>query len=308
MHKREPDTALKVLFIISLLLVFVTGVNVIQDISEMFNGHNGITGYAVVGSNVTILPGQWAVVSKNTLNDVLWRSGGKTITVIKGGNTNPENYFAAWNGGAFDPVTKKLWIAAQGGDADGADNGIYVFDLTTGLWSMTSPPTVNLIPPYPSTGTWPYIDSNGTYGPTGKAYPQSRHTYGGSIIIPGVGIWIGGGVSWHPYNIVLTNIQKTWHATSSGWQGPFDLVGSYETVWGAWDPLKSRVLFQDNNRLRAYDPAKPAGSRVVAIDDGQQPSDSRNRFCSGAFDSKRNRLVGACVKSVSDGTPTLEGF
>ena len=176
------------------------------------------------------------------------------------------------------------------------------------LWRRTAPPRENLIPPYPSTGTWPYIDSNGTYGPTGKAYPQSRHTYGGSIIIPGVGIWIGGGVSWHPYNIVQTNIQKTWHATSSGWQGPFDLVGSYETVWGAWDPLKSRVLFQDNDRLRAYDPAKPAGSRVVAIDDGSQPSDSRNRFCSGAFDSKRNRLVGACVKSVSDGTPTLEGF
>ena len=48
MHKREPDTALKVLFIISLLLVFVTGVNVIQDISEMFNGHNGITRYTLV--------------------------------------------------------------------------------------------------------------------------------------------------------------------------------------------------------------------------------------------------------------------
>src|SRR3989344_8590335 len=108
MHKREPGTALEVLFMISLLLVFVTGANIIQDISGMFNDHDGITGYAVVGSNVTILPGQWAVVSKNTLDNVLWRSGGQTITQLKGGNTNPENYFAAWNGGAFDPITKKL--------------------------------------------------------------------------------------------------------------------------------------------------------------------------------------------------------
>ncbi len=306
MNSVLSNETVKIFLIISILLILVVGVNGYHNIVKIPDDFNTITG-SVIGSNITILSGQWAAVSKNTLNDVLWRSGGLTITQIKQGNVDPQNYFSAWNGGAFDTITKKLWIAAQGGDADGADNGIYVFDLTTGLWSMITPPTVNLIPPYPSTGTWPYIDTAGTYGPVGKAYPQSRHTYGASIAIPDVGAWIGGGVAWHPYNIQQADIARSWQATSSGWQGPFDSVGSYnEGRWGAWDSIKSRVLFQDNDRLRAYDPAKPVGSRVTIIDDGSQPSDSRNRFCSGAFDSKRNRLVGACVTST--GIPTIEGF
>ena len=249
----------------------------------------------------TVPPGQWAVVSKNTLLDVLWRQGGQTVTQLKGGNPNTEYYFSAWNGGAFDPTTKRLWIAAQGGDADGADNGIYAFDLTTGQWSMVTAPTPALIPTLGQTGNFPYVT------PEGKAYPQSRHTYGGIVAIPGVGAWIGGGVAWHPYKNTQVDISRSWHATASGWEGPFDRVGSYhEGRWGAWDSIKQRVLFQDNTRLRAYDPARSAGSRISNVDDGSQKEDSRNRFFSGLFDAKRNRLVGAGV--LGDGTPVVEGF
>jgi len=255
-------------------------------------------------------PGQWGIVSCNTLQDVLWRdASGNTVTQVKGGSVNDENYFTAWNSGAYDPSTRKLRVAANGGDSDGADNGIYDFDLPSCLWSRISAPTVNLIPSTSvHSGTWPYLDSAGTYGPAGKSYPQARHTYGGSIAMPGIGTFIAGGVSWHLYEIVNPDIRTAWHATLTGWQGPFDVTTpDYSgSLWGAWDSNGNRVLFQDFSRLYTYIPGQAAGSRVFGIDDGQQPYDSRNRFFSGCFDAARNRLVGAGV--LSDGTSVLEGF
>jgi hypothetical protein len=256
------------------------------------------------------MPGNWGIVSCNTLQQVLWKDGsGQTITRVKGGSVSDENYFGAWNGGAWDPTTNKLTIAAQGGDNDGADNGIYGFDLITCLWSMVFGPTVDLIPSTAQqSGTFAYCDAAGAYGPAGKCYPQSRHTYGGSCSMPGAGTFLASGVAWHLYNIVQADIAKIWHALiPGGWQGPFDSSQGYSEIWCAWDSKRNnRVLFQNADRLRQYLPGNAVGNRVFGADDGSQPSDTRNRFFTGAFDPDKDRMIGAGV--TGSGVPTLEGF
>ena len=207
--------------------------------------------------------GQWGIVSCNTLQDVLWRDGtGLTVTWLKGGVADDENYFIAWNGGTYHPEQRKFIYAAQGGDSNGADNGIYAFDFASCLHSRIFGPTVNLIPDAEvNSGTWPYVDTAGIYGPAGKAYPQARETYGGECAIPGVGAWVSGGVPWHVYEIIQTSIQSIWYATPTGWQGPFDANGSWYENWCVWDSIQNRVVYQDYSRLRAYYPSAPVGSR-----------------------------------------------
>lgn len=252
--------------------------------------------------------GQWGIVSCNTLQDVLWRDGtGLTVTWLKGGVADDENYFIAWNGGTYHPEQRKFIYAAQGGDSNGADNGIYAFDFASCLHSRIFGPTVNLIPDAEvNSGTWPYVDTAGIYGPAGKAYPQARETYGGECAIPGVGAWVSGGVPWHVYEIIQTSIQSIWYATPTGWQGPFDANGSWYENWCVWDSIQNRVVYQDYSRLRAYYPSAPVGSRVFAIDDGQQPLNSYNRFFSGCFDATRNRVVGVGIDEA--GTPVVDVF
>jgi hypothetical protein len=239
--------------------------------------------------------GAWIEVPGSRLDSVLWRDGaGKTVSHLKNSGS-PENIMAAWNGAAYDEERDRLIIPAAGGDGDYAGNEVYVFHLLEGVWRRETDPTIDLIPPNHDTKGRPpcvYKDERGHY-------PCSRHTYNGVVYMPPAGkVWVGGGSRWWAGAGIVDAF--LWSLETKQWEyEPADPTQSYDLGYvAAWDSVKNRVLYLDYTRLRAWTPGAAPGSRVRAIDDGGQGSDSFNRFYTAVFDPKRNRFVMAGPRGV----------
>lgn len=103
---------------------------------------------------VTLKPGHWIALGKNTLYDVRYtpEPGGKPI----------ESIITAWSGAAYNTDLNQLWVHG-GGHAATPDNGIYAFDVDTLEWSRLFDPSTQV------TG------HTGRYYLDGK--PASVHSY-----------------------------------------------------------------------------------------------------------------------------------
>src|SRR6185436_6835674 len=155
------------------------------------------------------------------------------------------------------------------------------------------PPTVELIPQYG-------VQSLAWYTkPDGTLVPAARHNYCGPVYMPSVKrVWQGSGIRWWDSGSCGP---KSWETdVQTGAVTPSDPPG-VGTGFGDWNThpeiqsvwATSRVLYVDYGRLRAYDPTKPAGSRVLGVDadEGNGLSDGRYREMSPLWDSKRGRVV-----------------
>jgi hypothetical protein len=111
-------------------------------------------------------------------------------------------------------------------------------------------------------------------------------------------VWVGGGSRWWAGAGIVDAF--LWSLETKQWEyEPADPTQSYDLGYvAAWDSVKNRVLYLDYTRLRAWTPGAAPGSRVRAIDDGGQGSDSFNRFYTAVFDPKRNRFVMAGPRGV----------
>jgi hypothetical protein len=254
----------------------------------------------------TIAPGEWKVISVNTLSDVFFRQGGVDVTLLKGGN-NQNNELAAWNSASYDTTSDLLVLPAVGGDADGADNGIYPFSvLGDQAWHRALDPTVNLIPNKNATPTPPstasvYVDTAGQYGPVNGTFPCSRHTYYGLEFMPSVGRHlVFGGVTWPTPAAGFCD--RYWEATAGLASGSWALAPDVLNQSGqdqqtgyasAWDSFNKRVVYRNLGRVLSYKPTLPAGSRRVAIETniGNEVQEGGSQYNCACYDPLRHRFV-----------------
>lgn len=236
-------------------------------------------------------PGSWAQLPGTALSGVFWRDpAGKHVGDLVGAG-RPENIVRAWSGAAYDTGTDRLIIAAAGGHGDYAGYEVYVFtllDLGSGKWTREIDPVPSAITPYQAPPTNAYTL------PNGDRVPASRHTYNGLVYLPpphGKVLLIGGARWWDGngakdawlYDIAA----KTWAPSVSPVPSDAGDLG----INSAWDSAQRRVLYQTYARLRAFDPSAPATSTHAAVDEGQQRSDSANRFMTALYDTGRKRYV-----------------
>ncbi|MBI2527073.1 MAG: hypothetical protein HYV93_13945 [Candidatus Rokubacteria bacterium] len=242
-------------------------------------------------------PGTWVELPDTRLDSVLWRDGaGRSLSALKGSG-GPASIVTAWNGAAWDEARDLLFILAAGGDSDYAGNEVYAFDLAARRWRREFDPTVGLIPYLqrlgpqesdPKSSTPPpsrYTDANGVY-------PASRHTYNGLTHMPSVNrTWVAGGSRW--WAGAEINDVFLWDHPAKRWEylARDPLPAYFLGIVSTWDSVRSRVLYHDAGRLRAFDPSAPPGSRHSTLDDGQQPNDTANRFYTALFDPRRRRFV-----------------
>jgi len=244
----------------------------------------------------TVAPGAWVEVPGSRLDSVLWRdASGRTLTQLKGSG-GPENIVNAWNGAAWDEERELLIVPAAGGDGDYAGNEVYVFSLREGTWRRETDPSVEVIPSNHDTKSTPPCVYKGERG----AFPCSRHTYNGAVYMPSENrVWLGGGSRWWGgAGIVDTFL---WNLETKQWEHqPSDPTQSYDLGYIAvWDDKRSRVVYLDFSRLRSWTPGAAPGRRVRIIDDGSLPNDSANRFYTGLYDPKRQRMVIAGPKGLA---------
>ena len=242
-------------------------------------------------------PGTWVELPGTRLRSVLWRDGaGKTLSALKGSGS-PSSIMSAWNGAAYDDARDLLFILAAGGDSDYAGNEVYTFDLRAQRWRREFEPTVDLIPYLQRTGPQA-SDPRSTATPPSRytsgndVYPASRHTYNGLTYMPTVNkTWVAGGSRWWAGAEIIDVF--LWDHPAKRWEylARDPLPAYFLGIVSTWDSVRSRVLYHDAGRLRAFDPSAPPGSRHSALDDGQQPSDTANRFYTALFDPQRRRFV-----------------
>jgi hypothetical protein len=254
------------------------------------------------GAGPSLRPG-WNAVGSNTLASVLWRdASGQTVTILKGGNTSLDNVVSAWNGAAIDTDRGCVVIMAAGGDRDGASFEVVEFCLGANAWARKLDPVPAVIPPFGSTGGSWYVDAGG------RRYPPARHTYSGAAYLPSVKrSAIVGGIRW--CIPCVGDTRPVWEWDGSQYLGPFDVGSDWneDAVWTAWSPKLGALLIQGYSRLLAYDPGKPAGSRITVLRSGDA-SDSSHRFFTGLYDPKRNRMVGAGIGSLATGANAFRGW
>ncbi|HUG35825.1 MAG TPA: hypothetical protein VML54_02675 [Candidatus Limnocylindrales bacterium] len=251
-----------------------------------------------------VAPGTWVELPNTRLDSVLWRDrAGKTLSSLKGSNS-PASIITAWNGAAYDDKRDLLIILAAGGDNDYPGNEVYTFDLLAQKWRRDFDPTVELIP---------YLQRHGpqasdekvtkappsVYRDGNNAYPVSRHTYNGLTYMPTVDkTWVAGGSRWWAGGGI--NDIFFWDHAERRWehQARDVLPTWFLGITSAWDSVKNRVLYHDEGRLRAFNPAAAPGSRQAALSEDRHPNESTLRFYTSLFDPERRRFVMAGPKGV----------
>lgn len=244
----------------------------------------------------------WTALPGSALAQAVWPAvppmrGPSTPTTLNAlkGYDSWGSQLTQWCGAAYRYDTDEMWFLALGGHWGGGSNEVWVVNCRTGAGRRDFDPTVDLIPVSGGAGgRGPflprYTDDRGQYGPAGKVWPSSRHSYGGVIHIPGTDkIWLGGGVyaslGWSTTDVFLYDTASHTY----DWQDHDPIPHSDPGIVTAWDPIQGRILAVDYSTLYEWKYSRPVGSRtaVLAPSTIGNPIQYRNML----FDEKRNRLV-----------------
>lgn len=239
------------------------------------SGATGLVVRASAGLPTSAIPshissaaaGEWTSISSNTLSDVAFNYTGWGVS---GFATTLQSVMNPWSGAAYDYVRNRLLVKG-GGHNDYDGNEVYVFNLSTALWSRLDNPS-----PYDedafSGGAANPNGWNGVYTDNG---PQPIHTYDVLCINPTTGKMYELGKSG---STCLTQIRelnpaiatqqtpgdtKSWWAYRATISWPDGHSGT--SAWMS-DEAKFVIGYQDGGtfiNFRTYDPATDTVSAQI---------------------------------------------
>ena len=224
---------------------------------------SAVSGQAQTGP-LTLAPGECRLIT-GSIAPALWRDAqGRTVDdVVSAGSGGVMGTASVWTGAAFDTKRNEYWYGAEGGHGSSGDNSVFTNPLLGDrVWRRrTDPSSIAILQTALDdfkTGKTVTLYSDGL--------PSTAHSYSNDVYMPLVDRFAR--ITWNNWPGDRPDPRVIeWDPVTSKWLPPSDPVKgtSQGTIRAVWDEAGKRVLFHDEYMLWAYDPVRPAGSRIYAV-------------------------------------------
>ena len=197
---------------------------------------------------------QWSLLPNSVLPPELSQN------LPGGGLSDPKSsMLEAWTESTYDMARDRVSLVRVGGHADGAHNGVRVYDHVTQQWILLKADSL----------AYTTIGSNNT----GKIYattyadgsPASVHTYDSQVYMPPPfdKVLTPGGIFWSPGGESTPSTSFTFSFVTNLYQTVAPRFGGYGCL-SCWDPVTQRVLYRTTGGFYAYDPSTDTHTQLFS--------------------------------------------
>jgi len=198
-----------------------------------------------------------------SIEPALWRDGnGRTVDDLVGtGSGGVMGGATVWTGASLDTKRGEYNWRAQGGHGSTGDNSSFVNRLLTDRqWARNRDPSSIAILQAALAG----FKAGRPVTLYSDGAPSTTHTYAQEVYMPNVDRTVR--ISWAAWPGSDPDLRCIeWDNAAHVWLPPSDPIKGTTTLRAVWDEAGQRVLFHDDYMLWAYDPVRPAGSRIYAV-------------------------------------------